>query len=397
MLPPAPAPGAGGGSAGVGVPPAAKDVLDAPLEDLGVGESDLTEKAALEAGVSESQTYGRPGRPINRRAPFYIGLTGTLGVALATAGVWALYTIRHLILLLSLAFFIAVGLDPATRWFQRRVPRWLAVLLVLLCVLAILGGFLALAVPVVTREARHLPDYLASLTRPHTELGRLNAQYHLTSRLQKLVGSGGSLLNGVIGVGRVVLGVVGGMLIVVVMSIYLLADLTRVKRAIYQLAPRSRRARVVLLTDEIFNRVGGYVLGKIVISVVSGVLTYIWALIFGIPFPLLLGALVALLDLVPIVGSVIGGLVVALVALTVSIPVALATVVFFLVYKGAEDYVLIPRIMGRTVKVPGLVTVVAVVVGGSLIGLFGALVAIPVAAAIQLLIEEVGVPRLDRS
>ncbi len=374
------------------------ELLDTPLKDVGDLDDDLQEEAAIEAGVSPEHEYGRPGRPLNRRAPFYIGLTGALGVAAATVVVWALYSIRHLILLLGLALFIAVGLDPAVRWLQRWVPRWLAVLLVLIGALAVAGGFLALAIPVIVTEAKHLPHYFASLSKPHTALGSLNAQYHLTSRLRTLVGSGGgSLVNGILGVGRVVVGLISGTLIVVVMAIYLLADLSRVKRGLYQMAPRSRRARVVLLTDEIFNRVGGYVLGKLVISLVSGILTFIWVLIFGLPFPFLLAAMVALLDLVPIVGSAIGGLVVALVALTVSIPVAIATVAFFVVYKGAEDYSLIPRIMGHTVKVPGLVTVMAVLVGGSLLGLIGALVAIPVAAAIQLLIEEVGIPTLDRT
>jgi predicted PurR-regulated permease PerM len=374
------------------------DLLDTPLKDIDDLAEDLQEEAAIEAGVSPEHTYGRPGRPLNRRAPFYVGLTGAFGVATATIVVWALYSIRHLILLLGLAFFIAVGLDPAVRWLRHWVPRWCAVLLVLIGALVVVGGFLALAIPVIVTESRLLPHYVASLSKPHTALGSLNAQYHLTSRLRTLVGGGGgSLVNGVLGVGRVVLGVLSGTLIVVVMAIYLLADLARVKRGLYQMAPRSRRARVVLLTDEIFNRVGGYVLGKIVISILSGTLTYIWVLIFGLPFPFLLAALVALLDLVPIVGSAIGGLIVALVALTVSIPVAIATVAFFVLYKGAEDYALIPKIMGHTVKVPGLVTVVAVIVGGSLLGLIGALVAIPVAAAIQLLIEEVGIPTLDRT
>jgi predicted PurR-regulated permease PerM len=107
--------------------------------------------------------------------------------------------------------------------------------------------------------------------------------------------------------------------------------------------------------------------------------------------------LVGLLDLIPIVGSTVAGIIVSLVALTVSLPVALATAAFYIVYRNAEDYLITPRVMRRTVDVPGLVTVIAVLIGGALLGIIGALIAIPVAAAIKLILEEVSYPRLDQS
>jgi predicted PurR-regulated permease PerM len=122
----------------------------------------------------------------------------------------------------------------------------------------------------------------------------------------------------------------------------------------------------------------------------------VWMKVFGIPYPVLLAVLVAILDLVPLVGSTVGGVIVALVALTVSLPIAVATVAFYLVFRLLEDYLLTPRIMGATVEVPGLVTVVATLVGGALLGIVGALVAIPVAAAVKLVIKEITVPRLDQ-
>ena len=115
------------------------------------------------------------------------------------------------------------------------------------------------------------------------------------------------------------------------------------------------------------------------------------------PYPVLLGLLVALLDLIPMIGSTIGGAIVTLVALTVSLPVAVATLAFYIGYRLAEDYLIVPRIMGRTVAVPAVVTVVAVLLGGALMGLIGALVAIPAAAALRLLLQEVTFRRLDAS
>ncbi|NRI68286.1 AI-2E family transporter, partial [Rhodococcus sp. MS16] len=132
------------------------------------------------------------------------------------------------------------------------------------------------------------------------------------------------------------------------------------------------------------------------ISLITAVLTFIWLITFGVPYPLLLAVLVAVLDLIPIVGSTLAGIVVALVALTVSLPISLATVAFFIMLRLVEDYVLVPRIIGRTVQVPPLITVVAVLLGGALLGIVGALLAIPIAAAILLLARETLLPQLDR-
>jgi predicted PurR-regulated permease PerM len=131
------------------------------------------------------------------------------------------------------------------------------------------------------------------------------------------------------------------------------------------------------------------------ISVIAAVATSVWLMVFGVPYALLLGIFVGLLDLVPIIGSTVAGVVVALVALTVSLPVCVATIAFFVAFRLGEDYLLVPKIIGRVVNVPGLVTVVAVLVGGALLGIVGALVAIPIAAAIQLITEQVIYPRLD--
>ncbi len=159
--------------------------------------------------------------------------------------------------------------------------------------------------------------------------------------------------------------------------------------------PHTRRPRVILIGDEVFAKVGAYVLGNVLISVIAGIATFIWLTAFAVPYPLLLGIFVALLDLVPVVGSTIAGFVVGAVALTVSLPVCITTIVFFVVFRLAEDYLLVPKIIGRAVKMPALITVVAVLIGGALLGIVGALVAIPIAAALQLLTQEILFPRLD--
>jgi predicted PurR-regulated permease PerM len=150
------------------------------------------------------------------------------------------------------------------------------------------------------------------------------------------------------------------------------------------------------LTDEVFGRVGGFMLGNLLTSLISGVGTFVWLLIFGVPYAILLALFVALFDLIPLVGATIAGVVVTLVALTRGLSIGIATAGFYIGYRYLEDYFLNPRVMRRTVKVkPGL-TILATLLGASLLGLIGALVAIPVAATIHLLLEEIAFPRQNQ-
>ncbi|MGA9615231.1 MAG: AI-2E family transporter [Mycobacterium sp.] len=202
-------------------------------------------------------------------------------------------------------------------------------------------------------------------------------------------------MNEVVSAGTALFGALADSLIVIVLTVYFLVDMPRIRATLYRLLPATRRPRAILIGDEVFAKVGAYVLGNVLISVITGVATFIWLIVFDVPYPLLLAIFVAVLDLVPIVGSTIAGVVIAAVALTVSLPVCIATIAFFIVFRLLEDYLLVPRIIGRAVKVPGLITVVAVLIGGALLGIVGALVAIPIAAALQLLTQEVLYPRFD--
>ena len=365
---------------------------------------DKINEAVAEAAEAAEETggLGRPGRPLDRRSPFFVGMTAAAGVAVTYGIVELIAKARSVLVLIGLALFIAAGLEPVVSWLSRRVPRWCAVLIVVLGAAAVLTAFVLAAIPPVTNQlaalSGHLPHYLHALRNPHTELGRLNNRYHLQQRLTQLITSrGSSIAGGILGAGVVVLSAATSAAVLAVLTVYFLAGLPRIKLFLYRLAPHSRRPRVILIGDEIFTKVGGYLLGNVLTSLIAGIGTYLWMIVFGIPYPALLGLLVALFDLVPVIGSTIGGLIVALVALTVSLPVAGLTLGFYIAYRLAEDYLLVPRIMGRTVDVPAAVTVVAVLVGGALLGLIGALVAIPAAAAIRLLLKEVTFRRMDRT
>jgi predicted PurR-regulated permease PerM len=368
------------------------------------GEGPVAAAEAVAAQISTPQhALGRPGKPLDRRSPFIIGMSAAAGVAVTIGVVEMIVTVRDVLLLIGVALFVAIGLEPAVSFLARhKVPRWGAVLTVLMAALAVVGGFLAAAIPPLAAQATlfvtQAPGMLFRLQSHNVLLGQLNERFHLQQRLaQMLNGDASGLVNGLLGAGQVVFSALASTLIVMVLIVYFVVDLPRIRATLYRLVPHSRRPRAILLGDEIFAKVGGYVVGNLAISLIAGALTFTFLAIVGVPYALLLSIFVAILDLVPVVGSTIAGVVVCLVALTVSLPVCLATIGFFVVYRLAEDYLLVPRIIGRAVKVPALVTVVAVLVGGALLGIVGALVAIPAAAALLLLTREVLFPRLDHA
>jgi predicted PurR-regulated permease PerM len=362
-------------------------------------------REAIEDADAERRAggLGKPGKPLNARSPFMVGMMGAAGVAVTFGLVELFLRATSVLILIGLAFFIAAGLDPVVVWLNRHgIRRWAAVLIVILALFAFVGGFVAAAIPPVSAQTsaliHELPRYVHELQDHSSTLGRLNDKYHLQQRVTSLLSTKGSaLVGGVIGAGQIVISTVSSILLVGVMTIYFLVGMPQVKLFLYHLVPQSRRTRVVLIGDEIFTKVGGYVLGNVITSFIAGAGTFLWMLAWGIPYPALLGLLIFLLDLIPVIGSTVGGAIVTLVAVTVSIPVAIATLIFYIAYRLAEDYLLVPRIIGHTVKVPALGGMVAIVLGGVVMGIIGALIALPVAAAIQLLLEEITFPHLDKA
>jgi predicted PurR-regulated permease PerM len=343
---------------------------------------------------------GAPGARFDRQSWFMRGLAGATGVAIVVALAWLVIQISSELVLIGLALFIAVGLEPAVVWLQgRRLPRAAAVSVVLVIGFGSVAGFLATAIPVAVAQASQaataIPLFLQSPQGRDSFVGRIEDRFHFEQILeQALTADNGST---VLGAGEAVVGGVASTLIVLALTVYFLSDLPRLRRTAARLVPASRRTRTTLIADQILAKVGGYVLGSLVLALIAGTSTLVLLLILGIGYAVLLAILVALLDLIPVLGSILGGVVVTLVALSLSVPAAIATAIFFVAYRVVEDYLLLPRIIGRTVNVPALVTLVAVVLGAALLGPVGAIVAIPLAAGGLLILREVVIPHLDRS
>ncbi|WP_231996883.1 AI-2E family transporter [Mycobacterium scrofulaceum] len=351
---------------------------------------------------SDSHPFGTRGQRFDRRSPFYLGLTASAGVAVTYGAVRMLGAASSVLVLIGAALFFALGLEPAVSGLvNRKLPRWAAVSLVVVMVFGVLAGAVAAAVPPLVQEARQfieqVPHFLQQAQSHSTVIGGLNERFHVQQRISDMLHNSGSpAIGGLLKAGETIFGALSHVGIVAVLTVYFLAELPRIRSTMYRLVPKSRRPRAILIGDEVMAKFGDYVFGNVLTSVIAGAATFVWCFFLHVPYAVLLGLFVAIIDLFPY-GSTVGGFVVALVALTVSIPVSIATVAFYVAFRLAEDYLLTPKIIGRAVRVPGGVTVFAVLIGAALLGVVGALVAIPVAAAVQLLVSELLFPTLDEA
>ncbi len=371
-------------------------------------DGDTTEDVIDDLLVRDNERaegLGTLGPPIGRQHPFRFGFLLGLGALLAYGLVQALGKAQSVLILLVVAMFIAVGLNPLVEWFIRRgVKRPLAVGIVFILLLAAFAGIGFAIVPVVTEQVNALiknaPGWLDLLTKSRT-LNDLNERYDFIHKAQDYIANpdfGRKAFGGVLGATKFVANAVFSAFTVLILTLYFLASLPAVKRAVYGLVPRSRRTRVSRLSDEILRGVGGYVSGQALVALTAGVCAFIFLEIVGLgKYAVALAIVVLLTDFIPMVGSLIGIIIVSLVGFTDSLWVGVSCVIYGIIYQQFENYVVYPRVMRRAVDIPGAVTVIAALLGGALLGIVGALLAIPTAAAVLLIIREVWVRRADAS
>ena len=348
------------------------------------------------------EQFGRPGAPLPRNSPFYFGFYAALGVLLAWFLARAVAGIRSVLVLLVVSMFLAVGLNPLVeRLIRTGLRRGIAVLVVFGGAILAFAGFGAAIVPPVVEQTQtfvsNLPTYVEGLQRSET-IRRLNEDYGVLDNAQSYLSTGNlgtQLFGGLLGVGRVVASTLFSLLTVLILTLYFLASLPNIKREVYRLVPSSRRQRISLLGDEILLRIGGYVSGAFTVGVIAGVASFVFLLIVGIPYPAALALLTGVLSLVPMVGATVAMVFVGAVGFFQSLSVGVACLVYYLLYQQVENYVIYPRVMRKSVDVPAAVTVIAALIGGALLGVVGALLAIPTAAAVLLIVREVLIPRQD--
>jgi predicted PurR-regulated permease PerM len=339
---------------------------------------------------------GVPGRPFERHSPFYIGFFGGLGALLAFWLGSQLLAISSVLILVVVAMFLAAGLNPVVEFFiHRGLRRSYAVLAVIVMVVIALALFVLAIVPVISDQVaaitENAPEWFEELQR-NRQIQDLNQKYDLFDRAESYIEQGGftsSLFGGVLGVGLAVLNTLLNAFIVVVLTLYFLSSLQATKTALYRLAPQSRRDRVTRLGDRVLDGISGYVSGAFIVATCAGLSSLIFLFIVALAF------VVALLDVIPMIGATIGAVIVSAIGFATDVKIGLACVVFYLVYQQVENYVVYPRVMSKSVDIPGAVTVIAALVGAALLGVIGALLAIPTAAAILMLAREVFIRRQD--
>jgi predicted PurR-regulated permease PerM len=336
---------------------------------------------------------------------FQLGLFGGLGVLTALVIGGAVATLANVITYIFAAVFLALGLDPLVSSLEKlKLPRPLAVLTVIVSLL----GFLALMVwalaPALITEGT---NFLATAPELIQDITKIPLVVGLDEQLGGAVGgalaNAGSFLSdsanwptlvgGVVQVGISLFNGAFGFLIILVLTVFFLASLERFKASLTKLVPASNRERYTKISQQVSTSVGRYVIGQVSVAALNATLAFVAMSVVGLPFALVLAFIVFLLAVIPLVGSVSGAALVVIVAVAVNPTSAIALAIYFLIYLQIEAYVVSPRVMKVAVSVPAPIVVIAALSGGAVLGILGALVAIPFAASMIFIVREIFIPR----
>ena len=335
-------------------------------------------------------------RVVRFRPTTILALLGiTIAVFLLLQVVWIA---RPVLTWALIAVFLALALNPAVEWFQRhglrrRSAATAVTVLLVLAGIALLGLlFIPTLVSEVNGFARALPDYVDDITHHRGRLGFLESKYHITERVRREVESGGaSRLLGLTGTAvAITKGIVTAILAVVTiafMTLFMLLEGPAWMERFYALLPDDSRDRWREVGDRIYRTVGGYVTGNLLISVIAGVTATVVLLLLGVPYAVALGLVVAIFDLIPLAGATIAAIIVCTVGFLHTLVAGIVLIVFFIVYQQIENHLLQPLVYSRTVRLSPLAILISVLVGAKIAGVVGALAAIPVAGAIQVVLQ----------
>jgi predicted PurR-regulated permease PerM len=383
-------------------------------------DADPTDTAATGAPspaedlVETTPTEHRVGRG-NRRLtvdlghPFLWGFTATVGGLVAWSLAGAMASLSTVLVSIGAALFIAMALDPLVRWLERHgMSRGLSIALVFVGFAVIFAGVLALVVPTavvqISEFAKAVPGYIADLQNADwfknlvAATGQGGMYQGLLDQVQNWLADPANLLavgGGALAVGTGVVNAVSGTLIVLVLTLYFLSSLRTMLDAMTRLAPAHARAQVSRMTDQITESVGGYVSGMAILAAANAVFAFILLSVLGVPFAALLAFLALLITMIPMVGPVLFWLLATTVSLFHLWWVGLIFAAVYFAYMQIEAYVMTPRVMTKAVDIPGSLVLIGAMVGGTLLGLLGALVAVPVTASVLMVVNSVIVPRQD--
>ena len=354
------------------------------------------------------EDFGIVGEPLNHSHPFYFGFVAASGAVIAITLLRAFASASQVFVLIIISLFFAMGLNPAVLFIERRgLSRAKAVAATVSLVIGFVGVFIWIAAPLIIDQVNALitnaPQLISDLKNNST-INELNKTYGIVDTVQAKVDSSikdGKFVigafGGVICVGKAFISGVFSILTILVLTLYFLAALPTVTKDAYRLVPASRRERVAKITDAIIFRVGAFVGGQITISFFASIFIFFLGLVLDLPYKSALALVVFVCGLIPLIGHFIGMTIVTLIALTVSPLIAAISLASYIIYVQFENYVLTPKVMKRALSIPGLVTIIAALIGTSLLGLVGGILAVPIAAAVLLILDEVVYPKADKN
>jgi predicted PurR-regulated permease PerM len=357
-------------------------------------------------------TAGTPTRVMRVRAaaaargiPLATIITSVAVVVLTFLAGKLLYRLRDVLLLIFVAGFIALILNPLVVYVQRRVPRrgWAVAIVTVWAALVFVGLVLAFGYPLLTgltHLAHRLPSYVRDAAAGHGWVGHLARRFHLEAwaarNAPKLESLGASLAKPALSFGKGAVSLLATLTTIAALVLLILLEGPKMRRGVLSLMSPERAARYARVAREINQSVTGYVLGDLLTSLIAGVVVFITLAALRVPFPFLWALWVALVDFLPMIGGALAGIPTVLFAAGHSLTAGIITAAVFVGYQQLENHVLNPVVMSRTVKVNPLLVLVAILIGSSigdwLGGTFGAFVAallsIPCAAALQVITRE---------
>jgi len=340
---------------------------------------------------------------------YQIGLLGGLGVLTALAVGNAIISIASIITSIFIAFFITLGLEPQIAAIEKRVKRrGYAISIVALGLLAVITLIIVLILPPLIAQTSHFIENLPTLLHEFSQLPWIqSADDRFGGAISTALNTSGeylvdsknwpNLLGGVVQVGITLFNGGVATLTVSILTLYFMSSLHSIKAVGINMVPASRRKRVEAIVDQVFSSVGRYVMGQVAVASINASIVFIVLLIAGVKFAVVLAFINFLFVLIPMIGSISGAAIVIVVtAATMPPQTTLGVAIAILIYTQVEAYIVSPRIMKKAVNVPAALIVVSALAGGSLLGLLGSLLAIPVAATILLIVREVWVPHQNK-
>jgi predicted PurR-regulated permease PerM len=355
-----------------------------------MGTPNITDESPI--ANHESRIAPSEIRSLIRYALVGLLLTAILG--------WVLFLARGALLIVYVSALFAIGLSPLVEAIERhrpasrrRLPRWAAILIIYLTVIGVLVGIGVMVIPPLLMQAQDLseklPTLLHNIQQWLIDHGLMNRELTVTEAVQKTPVGGSDAVPTVLGAVWGVIGGIFGAFTILILTFYLLVDSGPIVSGFVRLFPRPQRARVRDACSRVTSKVSAWLGGQLLLGAIIGTTAAIGLWLLGVPYFYVLALLAGIGEMIPVIGPVLSAIPALIVALTVKPMLALFVLIFFFAQQQLENHILVPKIMSRQVGVSAALVIISLMVGGSMLGIIGALLAVPTAAILQVLLEEV--------